>query len=319
MARRSDRSLAALLLTQRLEPLDADPLKASEYWSVLAAEPELETLLDCDRAEIARRTGVDDDQAARIRRLLDGATAFAFQLERVEQAGMRVVASVDEDYPESLSALGRAAPPLLYAYGELSLLEELHLGIVGSRDVVPAGAEVAKAAARSAVGHGHGVVSGAAKGVDQLAMRAALDAGGTAVGVLADSLHRAVRDAELRRLIGDGRLCLCSPFKPDAGFSVANAMGRNKLIYAVSAATLVVASDRDKGGTWAGAIEALRRRVTPVLVWTGEGAGPGNDALVARDGVAVSEIDRIFPLPILQSSAAPAAQPPSGSQLSLKL
>lgn len=327
MARRHDRSLAALLLTQRLEPVGAEPLKAAEYWAVVAAEPELETLLDCDQVGISRRTGVDDSQAVRIRRLLDGATAFAFRLDQAEQAGMRVVASVDEAYPESLRALGRSAPPILYAYGQLSLLSGPHLGIVGSSNVGPVAAEVARAAARSAVEHSHGVVSGGAGEVDRPAIDAALDVGGSAVAVLADALQRVVRNVELRRMISNGSLCLCSPYKPDAGYSTAIAMGRAKLIYALSAATLVVASDRDSGATWAGAVEALRQRVVPVLVWTGEGAGPGNEALAARGGIATEVIDRVFPLPRLDPDGpkqdpegAPAVvAEPDGSQLSLKL
>lgn len=315
MAARTDRSLAALLLTQRLAVADAEPLKAADYWALLAAEPEPERLLDCDGPAIARRTGVGGELAARIRALLDGATAFAFELDQVEQAGMHVVSSVDGDYPTRLRGLGRSAPPLLYAYGELSLLRGPNLGIVGSRHVDAEGAAVARAAARAAVDHGHGVVSGAAKGVDRLSMAAALEAGGTAVGVLADSLQRAVRNADTRRVIGDGRLCLCSPFKPDAGFSVATAMGRNKLIYALSDATVVVASDQDTGGTWAGAIEALRRGRTPVVVWTGAGGGPGNGLLVARGGVAVGEVEALFPLP------PPGAPPPDmvASQQTLRL
>ncbi|CAN5133105.1 hypothetical protein BH18ACT4_BH18ACT4_00680 [soil metagenome] len=318
VARRDDRSLAALLLTQRLEPVGADPLTDGDYWAVVEAEPALEVLLDCHPGAIAERTGVDDQQAARIRALLDGATAVAFKLEQAEQAGMSVVTSVDGDYPDSLRRLGRGAPPLLYAYGELSLLRAPNLGVVGCNDFDAAGAEVAKAAARAAVAHGHGVVSGAAaQGVEQLAVHAALEAGGTAVGVLAGSLQRAVREAGLRRLIGDGRLCLCSPFAPDAGLSSELAMGRNELIYALSAATLVVASDHDTGGTWAGAVEALRQRTTPVLVWTGDGAGPGNEVLVERGGRAVTDVDALFPLPAL--SAPPAAGEPTAGQLSLQL
>ena len=56
-------------------------------------------------------------------------------------------------------------------------------------------------------------------------------------------------------------------------------MGRNKLIYALSAVTVVVASDRDTGGTWAGATEAMQQRYGPVAVWRGEGEGPGNARL----------------------------------------
>ena len=54
----------------------------------------------------------------------------------------------------------------------------------------------------------------------------------------------------------DGRLVFISPYDPAAGFSVRHAMQRNKIIYALADAALVVASDFEKGGTWAGAIAA---------------------------------------------------------------
>src|SRR5206468_8761201 len=101
-----------------------------------------------------------------------------------------------------------------------------------SRNVDEDAKAVAEDAARAAATAGWGVVSGAAKGVDRFAMTAALESGAPVVGVLADSLVRQVRDPEVRRAITDGQLCLCTPYKPSAGFSVATAMGRNKLNYA---------------------------------------------------------------------------------------
>jgi predicted Rossmann fold nucleotide-binding protein DprA/Smf involved in DNA uptake len=83
----------------------------------------------------------------------------------------------------------------------------------------------------------------------------------------------------------DGRAVLCAPFKPTAGFSTGNAMGRNKIVYALSSIALVVSCDEGSGGTWAGATEALTTRFTGVAVWMGDGAGPGNAALV-RHGAA---------------------------------
>ena len=138
--------------------------------------------------------------------------------------------------------------------------------------------------AREAAARGLPVVSGGARGIDQEAMAAALDAGGNAVGVLADSLSRQVTKPPVRRAVLEGRLCLCTPYKPSAGFSVANAMGRNRLIYTLSEVALVVASDNGQGGTWEGAVEAIRGRLTDVVVWAGDGAGPGNSALVALGG-----------------------------------
>jgi predicted Rossmann fold nucleotide-binding protein DprA/Smf involved in DNA uptake len=98
-------------------------------------------------------------------------------------------------------------------------------------------------------------------------------------------------------VIADGHVCFCTPYKPTASFSVASAMGRNKVIYALSAATLVVASDLDKGGTWAGAVESLKQAIAPVLVWTGAGAGSGNGRLVELGATPVDDIDSVFPLP----------------------
>lgn len=296
--RRPDTSLAALLLTQRLVDVDAAPLKASEYWSVLDRVPDPAELLGMDAATITSRADVTAALAERIATLLGAATSFAVALDHQEQSGLRVLSSVDDPYPHRLvERLGRAAPPLLYAVGDTALLERDLLGIVGSRDVDVPGAEVAKTAAAAAVRHGLGIVSGGAKGVDRLSMGAALEADGVVVGVLADSLVRATRDPDVRRAIADGQVSFCTPYKPTAGFSVASAMGRNKLIYALSAATFVVAADLDKGGTWAGAVEALKQRIAPVLVWTGDGGGPGNARLVELGGTPVDDVDALFPLP----------------------
>jgi predicted Rossmann fold nucleotide-binding protein DprA/Smf involved in DNA uptake len=300
MARRPDSSLAALLLTQRLVDTGAAALKASEYWKLLEVVGDPGRLLGLDAARITADLGVPDDLAARIERRLAAATAFAFALDEAEQSGLQVLASVDDDYPVVLKdRLGSSAPPLLTTAGDVGLLTRDLLGVVSSRDVSDATATVAGEAARAAVAEGWGVVSGGAEGVDRLAMDAALHGDGVAVGVLADSLVRVTRDAEVRRAVTDGRLCLCTPYKPTAGFTVANAMGRNKVIYALSRATLVVASGHDHGGTWAGATESLKRRIASVLVWTGEGAGPGNPALVERGGHGVGAADRI----VAQASA----------------
>ena len=309
---RSQASLAAALLTQRLVEAAAAPFKASEYWDLLAAVPDPAVLLGADADAIAAM-GVDGPTAARAASLLEAATSFAFEVDRLEQSGLRVIASVDDEYPPALLGLGRGAPPLLYAAGDPSLLQGPLVGVVGSREVGEAAAEAAKAVAREAVGHGHGVVSGGAKGVDRLAMNAALETGGAAVGVLADSLLRTTRDPDVRRAVVDGNACLCTPYKPSAGFSVANAMGRNKLIYALSVATVVVAAEADKGGTWAGAVEAVRQGIAPVVVWQGHGATEGNARLVAMGAHPLPSADRLFPLPA-------AAEPPEPKeQLALEV
>jgi predicted Rossmann fold nucleotide-binding protein DprA/Smf involved in DNA uptake len=73
-------------------------------------------------------------------------------------------------------------------------------------------------------------------------------------------------------------------------------MGRNKLVYALSRVTLVVASDREKGGTWEGANEALARGYGHVATWMGEGAGPGNEVLVRIGATPIDDVGEILAL-----------------------
>jgi len=311
MARRSDTSLAALLLSTRLVPADAEPLRAAEYWAVLDAcatsSSTPAALLSADVADIAARLGGDGVHPRRVRSLLDRATALAFELEHLESLGIRVFASTDDEYPARLTErLGTKAPPSLHVVGSVELMAAPLLGIVGSRDVDTAGAEVARDAARAATTHGWGVVSGGARGVDRLSMQAAVEHEGHAVGLLADSLLTVTREAELRRWISRGQVCLATPYAPTAGFTTATAMGRNKLIYALAQRTLVVAADLERGGTWAGAKEALGPGYRfEVDVWTGAAAGGGNPPLVERGARPVRSVAAIWEASVESRSAAP--------------
>ena len=235
-----------------------------------------------------------EDIADRIAGLSERATAVAFELERLDQSGIRTVTVFDEHYPSQwLDRLGAKAPPLVHAAGALELLDAPGLGAVGSRDVSLEGGEVAKEVARLAARRGWPLVSGGARGVDQLAMDAAFEAGGTVVGILAESLSRKLKRPEVRRAVYDGGTVMCTPYSPDAPFSAGNAMGRNKLIYAQATLTVVVASDDGTGGTWSGATEALKHRYGTVAVWRGDGEGPGNQILQQRGALPVSSLEEV--------------------------
>lgn len=310
-----DASLASLLLVQRLHRGDERPLSAGEYWSVVERVEDPATLLSATAEELTAwlppKITVD-----RVLALFAAATAVAFELERLEQAGIHPLTPCDDAWPDRLHArLGRAAPAVLFCAGPVALLDVDGLGIVGSRNVDEAGAEVARDAARVAVEAGVPVVSGGARGVDQLAMAAAAEAGGRTVGVLADSLTKALRNADTRRRVLDGSACLATPFAPDAGFSAGNAMARNKVVYGLSRLTLVVASDADTGGTWAGATEALKKGYGRVAIWSGPGEGPGNAGLATLGATPVASMDELVAL--LHEEPAAAEPPPVTVQQSL--
>ena len=291
----SDSALASLLLTSHLVKGAASPLSAGEYWKLIETVDDPASLLGLGGDDVAAATGAAPAEADRIAALLESATVLAVELDRLQQTGIRVLSPFDDSFPSRLvERLGHSAPPLLYVAGPAALLESDGIGIVGSRNVGAEARDVAVEAARVAAQHGLPVVSGLARGIDQTAMGAALEAGGAVVGIPADSLDKLVRDPSIRRAILAENLCVATPYRPSSGFSVGAAMGRNKIIYALSRTTLVVTADEGTGGTWNGAVEAMQKRIAPVAVWTGPGAGQGNAALVRRGGIAVDSVDALL-------------------------
>ena len=165
----------------------------------------------------------------------------------------------DEGYPTLLKQrLKGQTPPVLFGAGPPASLQLRAIAVVGSRDVDDDGLTWASDFGRRCAEQGIAVTSGAARGVDITAMTSALTHGGIAIGVTVDPLDRLVRRRELRAPISDGLLTLVTPFHPSARWHAGNAMRRNRLIYTLSRAAVVVASSVEKGGTRSGALENLQ-------------------------------------------------------------
>ncbi len=105
---------------------------------------------------------------------------------------------------------------------------------------------------------------------------------------VSDSMTRILRQKEPLEAIHDGRLLILSAAAPDAGFNAGMAMSRNKFIYAQSDATVVVKSDYNKGGTWGGATECIKKGYAPVLCWNNKSYS-GNMALIQRGAVPIDD------------------------------
>ncbi len=225
------------------------------------------------------------------RERLDSLLARGFQLSQAadqwHSRGIWVISRADPVYPRRLKTrLREDAPPVLYGCGERALLDAGGLAVVGSRQVDDELVQYTTRLGSMAAEAGVAIVSGAARGIDSSAMSGALDAGGRVIGVMADSLGRAALAKGNREAFRDGRLVMVSAYDPAAGFNVGHAMQRNKAIYAMSDAGLVVTSDFNKGGTWTGATEQLQKlKLVPVFVRNGTSAGKGNQALIQQGGL----------------------------------
>jgi predicted Rossmann fold nucleotide-binding protein DprA/Smf involved in DNA uptake len=303
----SNDAKALIALTTRLGDRHRPSLSPTEWhkFGVLLQDAGLRPVdvFDTDPGDVA---GVEPEISSRVALLVENAAAATLEADELNHKGVWITTLADDDYPPTLlPRLGAKTPPVLFAVGNPKLLETPGIGIVGSREITEAGAEVARELARVAVSLERPVVSGGARGVDQLAMNSAFMQGGHVIGVLADSLLSRIRKPDMLEALDEGRTCLLTQQTPSAGFTPAAAMSRNKLIYGLADVTVVVASDVETGGTWAGATEALRAGNGVVAVWRGEGEGPGNRILEGQGALPIKnfgDVDRLLSTPLPESS-----------------
>jgi len=225
----------------------------------------------------------------RLQALLQRGSSMALSLEKWQRSGLWVITRSDSGYPRRLKKrLKHAAPPVLFGCGNVELLNTSGLAVVGSRKAgdedLTYARRVGAIAAKAAVG----IVSGGARGIDEAAMQGAIQEGGSVTGILSEGLLKAATSSQWRQGLMSGGLVLVSPYYPEASFHTGNAMGRNKYIYCLADAAMVVHSG-SSGGTKAGAEENLKRGWVPLWVKPTKDLDAGNHALVRAGGAWCEE------------------------------
>jgi DNA processing protein len=160
--------------------------------------------------------------------------------DAAERLGAQVIIPWDPQYPALLRNIPDQ-PPVLFALGDSALLDRPTLAVVGSRDHSSYGASVCRALTGAAAESGIVIASGMARGLDAVAHLAALDAGGTTIGVLGNGLgviYPAANRALYERVAADG--LLLTEFPPGERPMVGSFPRRNRLISGISRVTLVV-------------------------------------------------------------------------------
>ena len=310
-------SQAILLLTGHFggkTQSDARPLSATEY-SRLAywlRDRELRPgdLLDTDTRKQLAEWPDDRIKPPRLQALLDRGMALAFATEQWQRAGLWVITRSDPEYPrDRFKKLGlKNAPPVLYGSGHRPLLGGGGLAIVGSRDAGDTDLTFTRQLAEQTALAGKSVISGGARGVDETAMLAALEKEGTVIGILANDLLKTTLSRKYRRALQDNQLVLLSPFNPEARFNAGNAMARNKFIYCLADAAVVVHSGT-RGGTWTGALENLDAGWVPLWIKPSDDPDAGNQALVEKGGQWLDETLLRQGIDTLWGETPPSAPP----------
>ncbi len=169
------------------------------------------------------------------------------EIERLEKAGVKAYTWDDEAYPARLKEIDDK-PPVLYVRGELLPDDEWAVAVVGTRRATPYGRQAAEHFASELAQHRVTVVSGLARGIDAVAHRTALAAGGRTIAVLAcglDIVYPPEHAKLAREIMANGALVSDYPLgtQPRSEFFPR----RNRILSAVSLGVLVVEGGEDSG------------------------------------------------------------------------
>lgn len=201
--------------------------------------------------------GYSQCEAQRILSLLCDEELLNMYLRRAEDCHCYPLCRTDSIYPTALrQRLGQEAPGCLWYRGNVALFDTPLISVVGSRNLRPENQYFARLVGQEAARQGYTLVAGNARGADQTAQNACLEAGGSVICVVADELN--VHQA-------DSRILYVSEEDFDAPFSAQRALSRNRIIHALGRRTFVVQSTLNHGGSWDGTVKNLRSGWSPVF------------------------------------------------------
>jgi DNA processing protein len=175
----------------------------------------------------------------------DGLDEAARDLERWQQAGIRMVCVLDAEYPSNLRMIHQQ-PPVLFMRGTADERDTTSVAVVGTRQPTPRGIDQARQLAAGLAAHDIPVISGLAAGIDTAAHTAALTAGGRTVAVIGTGIDRSYppQNADLQEQLATQGLVI-SQFLPGSPPTKASFPMRNAVMSGYALATVVVeAGDR---------------------------------------------------------------------------
>ena len=169
------------------------------------------------------------------------------EIEDAERAGIRIITCVDEDYPASLKDI-LDYPPLIYMLGSLKNVDLSSVSIVGTRTPTNYGASVARNFAGAFAEARITCVSGLARGIDSEVHKTCIENSGRTIAVLGNGLsyHYPPENRKLEQKIAANG-ALISEFPMGASPDKANFPRRNRIIAALSLATVVIEASEKSG------------------------------------------------------------------------
>ncbi len=169
------------------------------------------------------------------------------EMEKIERAGVQALTYHDEAYPSRLKEI-YDYPPLIYIKGDLIPQDEWCIAVVGTRRATVYGRQVTEEMVSDLIRNKITVISGLARGIDTVAHRTALEAGGRTAAIFAcglDTVYPSENTNLARNIAKQGALISEYPLgakpRPD------NFPRRNRIMSGMSLGVLVIEADESSG------------------------------------------------------------------------
>ncbi len=213
----------------------------------------------------------------------------AFLAESLYNEGYELIPITSSEYSKTLKENLKIthSPVLLYVKGNKKILNEESVAIVGSRNASKISLDFTDNIAKLASKEYKVVVSGFAKGVDKQALDSAINYMGHSIIVLPQGIMTFGSGyRNYYKQIVNGDVLVLSIFPPKAPWKVELAMARNPIIYGL-ATDIYVAESTEKGGTWSGVIDGLRKKRKIYVRKPEEIENNANNLLIHKGAIAV--------------------------------
>lgn len=213
----------------------------------------------------------------------------AFLAESLNNEGYELIPITSPEYSKTLKENLKAAhaPALLYVKGNKQIMQEKSIAIVGSRNASDKSLEFTDNIAKLASKEYKVVVSGFAKGVDKQALDSAINYKGQSIIVLPQGIMTFGSGfKKYYKQIVDGDVLVLSTFFPKVPWKAELAMARNPIIYGL-ADEIYVAESSDKGGTWSGVVDGLRKNRKIYVRKPEPNENTANNLLIQKGAIAV--------------------------------
>jgi len=231
------------------------------YKIIIENKSTLEDFFSSSEIDFQEIYNMDLSDASALNSIKSEIPNNSFLAEDLISQGFEVLTIDSSDYPPIMKEnLGlKYSPPIIYIKGNKQIFEENSIAVVGSRNASEISLDFTDNIVNLFSKQFKVIVSGFAKGVDQQALESALKHLGRSIIVLPQGIMTFGSGInKYYKQITEGDVVVLSTFYPKAPWSVQFAMTRNPIIYAL-AKDIYVAESNEKGGTWSGATDGIRK------------------------------------------------------------